>query len=143
MISINATLFIQIIHFLILVFILNRLMLRPILKLIDERDQYIRDLKKEVVKLEEETTELIDKCVSIEKTAKQDAVVERSQLKEEAVEIAEKIFSGTREEVALIRDKAEEKVDEQLKNAQQYLQSEAMILAEEITGRVIDRRIAN
>ena len=42
MISINATLIVQVIQFLIFVFILNRLMFRPLLKVIDEHHQGVR-----------------------------------------------------------------------------------------------------
>ena len=41
LISINETTIVQIVSFLILVFILNRVMIRPLWKTIAERNQYI------------------------------------------------------------------------------------------------------
>ena len=143
MISINETLILQVIHFLILVFILNRLMFRPILRLINERGTYVDDAKKETVKISEETAELVDRCVSMEKDARNDARNENSKLKREAIAMAEKIFDDTREEISSIRDEATKEVDEQLKRAQQSLQREALVLADEITVKVIGRRIGN
>jgi F-type H+-transporting ATPase subunit b len=143
MISINETLIIQIIHFLILVFILNRLMFRPILAAIDKRSKYIEDSKKEIVDIENETTELFDKCVSMEKGARTDAGNESSRLKKEALETSENIFNDSREEVSSIREKVKKEIDEQLKRAKQSLQSEAVSLADTITEKVMGRRIGN
>ena len=63
MISVNATLIIQIIHFLLLVFILNRIMFRPIMRLIDERGKHIEDTKKQMANIEMETNELANRCL--------------------------------------------------------------------------------
>ncbi|MCP4001475.1 MAG: F0F1 ATP synthase subunit B', partial [Gammaproteobacteria bacterium] len=52
MISINATLVVQLIHFLLLLFIMNRLMLQPLLKLIREREDYTKRTKSEIKELE-------------------------------------------------------------------------------------------
>ncbi|MFC1866837.1 hypothetical protein ACFL0H_01705 [Thermodesulfobacteriota bacterium] len=143
MISINATLFIQVIHFLILVFILNRLMFRPILKVIDERHQYIDGIKKETIKVEEETSELLNKCIAMEESTRKDTRNENSRLKMDAITVTEKIFSDTKEEITVIRDKINKEVDEQLKSAKQTLHSEAAILANDIMVKVIGRGIGN
>ncbi|MFC1533399.1 hypothetical protein ACFL7M_08565 [Thermodesulfobacteriota bacterium] len=143
MISINETLILQIIHFLILVFILNRLMFRPILGIINERARHIEDTKKDLVNIEEETKELVDRCILMEKDARKDARDETSRLKRDAFAITEKIFNDTKEEITLMREKANEEIDEQLEKAKQALHSEAEALSGEITVRVIGRRIAN
>lgn len=143
MISINATLVLQVIHFLILVFILNRLMFRPIMRTIRERYKYIEDAKKQAMNMEEEAEALMKKCIAIEKDARREAGHESAQIKKEALALAEKIFDEARDNVSSIREKIKKEIDEQLKKAQQFLQSEAMILADEITEKVISRRIAN
>ena len=143
MISVNATLFIQIIHFLLLVFILNRLMFRPIMKLIDERDKHIEDSKKQMANIEIETNELVDRCVSMEKDARKDAGEESSKLKKEAVAMAERVFTDTREEINAIKEKVSQEVNEKIKTAKQSLQNEAVVLADTITEKVVGRRIDN
>lgn len=143
MISINATLFLQIIHFLILMFILNRLMFRPILRIINERDRHIADEKDQLNRIEKETRELTDKCVSMERDARSGASEESAHLRKEAIEAAEKIFSETREEVATIRNRIEKEIDHKLKEAQQSLRKEATNLAGELTEKLIGRRLAH
>jgi len=142
MISINATLVLQIIHFLILAYILNRIMFRPILRVISERDRHIEDEKGRLDKLEDETRALIDKCAAIERDTRRKAGDDSNRLKRDAIEAAEKIFSDTRDEAALIKERAGREVEEKLKEAQRSLRSEAMVLADEITEKVIGRRIS-
>ena len=143
MISINATLLIQIIHFLILVFILNRLMFRPILRVIEDRDKHLENENKNLDRLKEETDELIARCTSVEMGAKKKANAESLNLKKEAIEISEKIFSDTRDEIASIRDEADREIDLKLKEARKSLRDEALILAEELTEKLIGRRSAS
>lgn len=142
MISINATLLLQIIHFLILMFILDRLMFRPILRIIHERDRHIEDAKNQLDVVERETRELTDKCVAMERNARRDAGEESAHLKREAVEAADKILSDTREGVTAIRVKAEDEIDRKLEEAQQSLRKEAVILAGELTMKLIGRRVS-
>ncbi|MBW1765987.1 MAG: hypothetical protein JRI43_03290 [Deltaproteobacteria bacterium] len=143
MISINATLVFQIIQFLILVFILNRLMFRPVLKIIDERRRYIQDTKAKMANIETETAELIEKCITMERDARKNAGDESSRLRKEAFAMAEKTYRDTKEEVKLIKDKIGKEVDKNLERARQSIQSEAMALADAITQKVIGRRIGN
>ena len=143
MISINATLFIQIINFLILVFILKRFMYGPIMKLINDRIQYVEDAKIKIENIETETAELVDKCVSMEKAARADAGNESAQMKKEANLVAEQIFEETREEVADIRKKAEQEITGQIENARQFLRDEAVALSDAITEKVMGRRAGN
>jgi F-type H+-transporting ATPase subunit b len=143
MINVNATIFLQIIHFLILLFILNRLLIQPILKVINDRVNHMANGYKQLEDFKEEAKGLIEKCASIERNARIDAGEESSRLRKEATEIAEKIFSDTREEVTAIRGEAEKMVDNKLKEAQQYLQNEAAILADELIEKVMGRRFAN
>ena len=60
MISINATLFLQIIHFLILLFILNRILIKPIMEVVDKRRVHIDDEEKLLNNLEAETRQLAE-----------------------------------------------------------------------------------
>jgi len=139
MINVNATLVLQIIQFLILTFVLNRLMFQPILKMIHDRDQFIKKTKKEAETVEEETSQLIERCISMEKASRQEAGVERSQIKKEANTMAEEIIDEARKEVALIRGEASKKIDEQVKKVKQFIHNEAVTLADEVTQIVIGR----
>ena len=143
MISINATLFLQILHFLILVFILDRLMFRPIMRVVKDRDKHIQNENEQLNNLKGETEELIARCLSLERNAKREASAESSNIKKEAIGVTERIFSDTREEVAAIRDEADREIESKLKEARKSLQDEAFILAEDLMQKLIGRRSAN
>jgi F-type H+-transporting ATPase subunit b len=136
MISINATLFLQVLNFLVLVFVLNRIMFRPIIKLMRERDHHIERVKREAERVKSETLQLAQKRMKLEMEARKDAGAERARLRAEAKEVADKIFSDHREKVVALRDDVNTAVDRQVQNAKQAIHSEAAVLADEITEKL-------
>ena len=48
LITINATIIAQLVHFFILLFVMNRLMFRPILKIIQDREVYSKNKIQEI-----------------------------------------------------------------------------------------------
>jgi F-type H+-transporting ATPase subunit b len=140
MISINATLIIQIIHFLILLFILNRVLFRPILKLIRDREDYYENTKQSIVDIEQETERLRRELIERQMEARKEATKERSQLKAEGVSKAEKVMDASRTQGASLRSKADDEVHQELKRAQPFISDEAKRIAEEVMQNVIGRR---
>ena len=143
MINVNATLLVQIINFLILMFILNRILLRPISNIIERRSKKIEDEKTQLENLHQETKELIEKCASVEKKARKEASDQSNLLKKEAGEKAEDIFSRTKEEIIGIREEADREIDRKIEEASSSLKKFASELAEELTEKVIGRRFAS
>ncbi len=143
MISINATLVVQVIHFLLMVFILNRLMLRPIMRQINEREEHIIKAKQDSEKMAAEAERLVEKRLSMVNEARKRAALERSKLKEDASAAADGIFDETRKEVGQTRERVRAQVQEQLENAQKSLGLEAASLADEIAERITGRRISH
>lgn len=142
MISINATLVVQIIQFLILVFILNRLMFQPILKKIEDRKAYIEKTKGEINDLEQEAERLKKKFISEQINARKDAFVLRDELRKQAFGQTEESLRDSQEKAASIRVTADGDAGKEIEKTQPLLPGEAATLAEEIIERVIGRRIA-
>jgi F-type H+-transporting ATPase subunit b len=143
MISINATLILQVLHFLILVFVLNRILFRPILKLINERTEYVETTTHEIRNLEVETEELRKKHLSLQNEARKNATLERTQIRGLGITEAEKTVNNSRQEVSSIRAKADKDAQEELEKTLPMLQGEAVMLADEITEKMIGRRITD
>ncbi|MBW1886976.1 MAG: ATP synthase F0 subunit B [Deltaproteobacteria bacterium] len=142
MISINATLFVQIIHFLVLVLILHLILFRPILKLMSERINYVDKIEKETEDIESNITQLASDRVILEKNTRREAGEKRSSFQKEGNKLSEKIFQDTREEIAAIRDDVDRDIAKQIEEARKSLQREATLLADELTEKVVDRRIS-
>ncbi|MEJ2724455.1 MAG: hypothetical protein P8175_07380 [Deltaproteobacteria bacterium] len=142
MISINATLLLQVVHLLILVLILNRLMFKPILKLVDERTGYIEKSKTEIKDLGSEAERLKREYLSRENAARKKASSESLELKKAGVAQLEALIDESQKEVASIRKESETKIETEIERARPTLPGEAMVLAEEIVERLIGRRVA-
>ena len=143
MINVNATIIVQIINFLILMFILNRILLRPIKNIIERRSIKIEEETKRLDNLQQETKELIEKCTSIEAKARKKAVEQSNLLKKEAGEKAEDIFTRAKDEIAGIRQETDREIDSKIEDASLSLKKFASELAEELTEKVIGRRFAS
>ncbi|MBN2419631.1 MAG: ATP synthase F0 subunit B [Deltaproteobacteria bacterium] len=142
MINVNATLLVQIINFLILMFILNRILLKPITEIIERRSKKIEDEKKRLVNLQQEAKELVEKCESIERKARKEASEQSNILKKEASEKAEDIFNRAKEEINSIREEADREINSKIEEASLSLKIFASELADELTEKVIGRRFA-
>ncbi len=143
MISINATLVVQVIHFLLLMVIMNRIMLRPIMHQIHERDEHVRKARKDSEEMVAEAERLKEKRRFMEMEARRKAVQERAKLKEEALEVAGGIFDETAKEIKGIRQQINAQVQKQVEKAQAALSQEAAVLADEIVERIAGRRIGH
>jgi F-type H+-transporting ATPase subunit b len=141
MISINATLFLQIVHLLILIFVLNRLLFQPILKLVNEREGHVQTTKKRIEELALETERLQSEYLSILDAASKNAVKERVRIKNSGISEAEESLDDSRKEVMSIRAEADKDAEREVERTQPLLAAEAATLAEEITQYVIGRRI--
>lgn len=141
MISINATLIVQIIHILILIFILNRLLFKPILKLTKERSSFFTDTKEEIKKLEQETADLKNRFSSMQNDARKDAALEREKLKNLGHEEAEAFLSESKKEAGAIRAEADQKADQEIESTRPAISDEAVVLVDDIIEKVIGRRI--
>lgn len=142
MISINATLFIQVIHFLLMVFIMNRLLLRPVMRQIDAREQHIVEAKRHAEDMAAEAERLSRERVSVEKDARKRAAGERNSLKQEASSQAEVIFEETGKEVKAIRDRADQEIQAQVNKAKAALDEEVAVLADDIAKKITGRRVS-
>lgn len=141
MISINATLAVQLVHFLLLLFIMNRLMLQPLLKLIREREDYTKRTKSEIKELEVKIGQLQEEFVAKENGARKDAAQERSELMNSGMSESDGYLNKSREEVSTIRGKAEKDVSAEVNNTQPQLEEQASSLVDGIMEKIIGRRV--
>ncbi len=141
LITINATLLLQVLHFLVLLFILNRLLFRPILKVVKERDSYIEERRAGIEKVRLEVEELKAKFVQLENDARQSAAKESTKYREAGLSEAEKLLAKSREKVASIKSEADEAVKEEIDEATAELGDMASSLADEIMEKIVGRRV--
>jgi len=141
MVSLNATLILQVIQLVVLIFILNRIMFRPILKLVTERDSFLDNTKLNVRNMESEIQRLKDVFLSEETAMKEKASRQGRDMKDAAIVEMRRLIEESTESAAAIKSEAMQKAQEQFERARPLLDKEVGVLADAIVNRVIGRRI--
>ncbi|HRT46453.1 MAG TPA: ATP synthase F0 subunit B, partial [Desulfomonilia bacterium] len=111
MIELNWTFFVQIFNFLLLMFILNKILYKPILKVLDERDARIVGGQEKAKKLLEESQGILksynDKlygakidAMTVKNTSRKQAVDQANMIIEDARRNAETIVLNVQKEMA-------------------------------------------
>ncbi len=142
MIELNWTFFVQMINFLILMFILERILYRPILKVLDERD-------KKIETGQERAKDLLDKSEYMLKDYKErisDAKVEALEIKNsamrEAEEEANRVINDGRKKAEEILEQIRADAERQVEAARKELESEVGSIASSIVNQVLGREVA-
>ena len=117
MISLNATFFIQVVNFLLLMWILNRLLFGPIVRAIEEREEKVRRLLKNTEEIssraqgakedyEKKMKQAHVKAFEAKEKVRTEGVEEAERAVKKALGEAEKSLAETRGAIALEAEKA-------------------------------------
>ena len=111
LITINETLLVQLISFLIFLFIINRIMFRPLQNTMDERESYIGQINRDISDATQELQSLTNKLQAKEIEARDQAFEIQGEIEELGKNEAATIFASVQEEIKDRRQKAEEEVE--------------------------------
>ena len=142
LITINETLFVQLLSFLIFLFIINRIMFRPLQNVMNERVDYMDKIKVDTVDTIQELEDLTKKLKKQESEVRAQAFELKRELEESGSAKSAEIFASTRKEIDAIKEKAEMEVNVQLSEARKHIQEESEALAMNIMEKLLDRRLA-
>jgi F-type H+-transporting ATPase subunit b len=142
MVEINLTIVIQVVQFLILVFILNRILFRPISQAIEERDEKIsaweektRTLQETVrIKIESYEKELVE--------VRAKAQEEQQQLSNELKEREEEKVGAVFEEAAQMVASTKQALQVETKRLGQELRRQAEEMAQMVAEKVLGRKVS-
>ncbi|MBF0199862.1 MAG: ATPase [Desulfamplus sp.] len=139
MVSVDGSLFIQIINFLFLLYVLNLLLFKPVRRILIERKEKIYSLEKGVERLasrrEEKDAAYKDgiKCAIAEGLRKKEEIVEQASLEEKA--ILEKIAANAQADLVRVRSQ----IAEESRKARSALENEVDIFARAIGEKILGR----
>ena len=142
LISINETLIVQMVSFLVFMFIINGVMFKPLNKVMKKRNEYMESLKQDVVDSDREVTELMAQMEKYEAAARQEANVLRKELEEAGSNEAARIYADMRNEISQLKVETENAVAAQIDSAREHLRKETDHLAVSIMETVLNRRLA-
>ena len=143
LISINETLVVQLISFLIFLFIINRVMFRPLRRIMQEREHYMEsvrlDIQEAQKKLEKTMQEARDEDAAVRKAGQQMMAEMETQGNAEAG----KIIGMAREEIAEQGGKARQEIDARIADAKKTIVAEADKLSVSVMEKVLGRRLVS
>jgi len=143
LISINATLFHQLIAFLVFLFIINRIMFRPLRSVMGERESFMEKIRLDTVDAAKEFEHLTATLKAKESTVREEAQDVRCEIEEQGGREAVEILESARQEISLIKANAETAVDAQIAEARKKLRQESEALAVNIMEKMLDRRLGS
>lgn len=141
LITINETLIVQLISFLLFLFVINRVMLRPLLKIMGERDSYVEKMRQDTLAAEEKLGEYSRQIEKRRSKVKLEAFAIIRELEEDGRSQAHEIFDAASKEINALRAKADKEIGAQIVEARQRIFSETEPLAVYMMERVLDRRL--
>jgi len=142
LISINETFIVQIISFLIFLYIINRIMFKPLRSIMTDRENHIKSIQQDIVTADNKLDALADQIRAQESAVKSEAFAQKASLEEAGGRRADEIFADTRKEIEAARDRAQIEVDAQLIEAKKHIKEESEILMLSVMEKVLNRRLS-
>jgi len=141
LLSVNYTVFIQIVIFLIAIFILNKLVFKPFINLVDRRDKLTRGAIEEAHELEDKVKALIKEYDVKLNEARALAIEERNKIILEGQNVAGEIISKAREETGAVLEEAKTKLEADTKEIKESIKGDIDGLAEDVASKVLGKEV--
>jgi len=142
LITINETLIVQLVTFLLFLFVINRIMFRPLRKVIADRNAYIETLQQEIVDQQNELKKISKSIKDKEKKLLHEAHVMALEQEAAGSHEASEIITATRHEIEALREKTAKEVNNRIKEVESRLKVESEALVMQIMEKILDRRLA-
>ena len=136
--SIDKTVVIQIIIFLVAIYILNKLIFKPFLEVVDKREKLTTGTIEEANKLEQRANKIIEEYKHKLEEARSLALLERLKMRQETDNAAQDIIETTRSETDSMVNKAKINIQNQFEKTQESIEVQI-----ESLGNVIASVITN
>ncbi len=141
MVSIDSTLFLQIVNFLALIFILNFLLYKPILRIMDERKKRLQASEDEIKSLQQTIEQKTKDYEEKIRLAKIEAMNQRNAIQKQGAEEGQKEIEKAREEIARMTEEFKGKLAKEMDEARGILTGQSKGISLEIVEKVLGRSI--
>ena len=143
LITINETLIVQLISFLLFLYIINRVMFRPLRQVMTEREGYIENLQSEIGDQQNELQK-----ISAEMKIREQAIVREAHHMSKTHEDAgnneaAQILAATRTELHELKVKTAQEIENKVAEAHMQLKKETNALAVNIMEKILERRLSS
>lgn len=140
LITINETLWVQMIGFLIFLFLINRVMFRRVRRNIADRETHFDTLRQDILDLKEEMGALLRQTEAEEQQLKATARQIDEDLRQEGRREARDLINTALEEISVLQQDAEQRLKASVATARLQIESSAQALIAPIIQHLMNRR---
>jgi len=140
-ISIDVTLLIQMVNFLILMFILNLLLYKPVLGIIDKRKKNLQDIEEEIKRLNQSVDERMAAYEEKLRLAKLQALEKRKEIMTEGVEQAKSFIEAAKGDIPGMMEKFHADMNREVDEARHILTNQSKKISIEIAEKLLGRSL--
>jgi len=141
LVSINATMLVQVISFLIFLFIITRIMFRPLRRIMEDRSAHIKQLHHEMELQGKKLGEMSATLAKEEKSLKAEAFLEAEQREAAAKQEAKALLRQARDDIRTQQRNASEGIRGRITAAREQLANETEPLVLMIMEKILGRRL--
>lgn len=142
LITINETLIIQLLSFLLFLFILNRIMIRPLRRVMDEREGLLDRISREIETTDQQFHDVGHQIESQEHAARMEAFKIRDEIEASGKHAANTLLTEARDQIGELKIKAQQETTAQLAAARKEIEKEAALISELMIASLLERRSA-
>jgi F-type H+-transporting ATPase subunit b len=140
-VSLDYSLGIQIINFILLIFILNRLLYKPLLGMIDKRKRQFEEAEAEVKRLKETVDRKMAAYEEKLRQAKVDAVEQKNEIIRQGADEAKAMIDAVRAEIPGLMEQFQARMEREIGAARRILSNQSQKLSVEIAEKVLGRSV--
>jgi F-type H+-transporting ATPase subunit b len=140
-ISIGKSFIVQIVNFLVLLFLLNTFLFKPIIKFLENRNGTIQGNKEAAERSEREAEELLDSYLKGIEGVNRDSAESLAEVRREEEDKRREILEDTREKAELMLSQALEEIRKDAQAAEDSLKEGARENSRRITEKLLGRSL--
>lgn len=141
MINPDITLFIQMINFLILLFVLNLILFRPIRKIMKERNGIVETFNSDIASLTDEAQASMEEFEEKVLEARKEGMGKVQSMKDEGERAEVELIAATTQEVQAKIEEARKKVASDIQDARTELQKQVQTFSVAVSEKILGRSI--
>ena len=139
--KVDETLFVQLIIFIVAIFILNSLLFKPLIQLVDRREKLTTGTIAEAKRIREELEKIREEYNSRQNEARSQAILERSEIRRQAQLSSEEIIKRAREENQAFLDESIKRLESETREIEEKIKPTIEILAKDVASIVLKKEI--
>ena len=141
MVSLDYTILVQMVNFIILIFILNALLYKPILGIIGKRKQKMDESDSEIKHMNQTVEQKMAEYEEKVRLAKVDAMEQKNAIVKQGSDVAKGIIDAVRGEIPAMMEQFHAKMGKEVEEARAILHSQSQKISLDIAEKVLGRSI--